>query len=257
MSDIGFGKKFRFRQCCPLQYQAVDAGRLVFHLIQQTWRIGFQFETVGGLDQRDFLPGHDILCCDVLADDGKHFGSRQLLAFPLLDLLVGGIFGWLLVTEFRDKSRRLVDMPVQTCVGFQLVHILGELVLELLQLFLVYPVGFTHQVKTQTMLHITGLHDALFQFLHRDKLVGIVGLHPYMPGMPQEYHDLRVEVIHADRCESMGCEPALPDKGKLIVDARYPAFLPELALHERRRDDNHQDARRIEQGIGLIHVILL
>ena len=46
LSDVGFGKKFRFRQCCPLQYQAVDAGRLVFHLIQQTWRIGFQFETV-------------------------------------------------------------------------------------------------------------------------------------------------------------------------------------------------------------------
>ena len=71
-------------------------------------------------------------------------------------------------------------MLVEFLVSFQLIHILGELVLEVLQLLLVYAVGLTHKVKTQAMLHLTGSLHTLLEFCHRDKLFGIVGIHLYM-----------------------------------------------------------------------------
>ena len=71
-------------------------------------------------------------------------------------------------------------MLVESCVSLQLIHILGELVLEVLQLLLVYAVGLTHKVKTQAMLHLTGSLHTLLEFCHRDKLLGIVGIHLYM-----------------------------------------------------------------------------
>ena len=95
-------------------------------------------------------------------------------------MLVGGILRWLLVTEFGNECHCLVDMLVESCVSLQLVHILGELVLEVLQLLLVYAVGLTHKVKTQAELHLTGILHTLFEFCHRDELLGIVGIHLYM-----------------------------------------------------------------------------
>ena len=52
-------------------------------------------------------------------------------------------------------------MLVQFGVGFQLVHILGEFVLEHLQFLLVNPVGLAHQVETYFVFHLPCLADAL------------------------------------------------------------------------------------------------
>ena len=152
----------------------------MFHLVKQAWCILLELEAVGGLYQCHLLAWNDILRGDILAYGGQHFGSCQLLAFPLLHLLVGGILRWLLVTEFGNECHCLVDMLVESCVSLQLVHILGELVLEVLQLLLVYAVGLTHKVKTQAVLHLTGSLHSLLEFCHRYKLLGIVGIHLYM-----------------------------------------------------------------------------
>ena len=106
--------------------------------------------------------------------------SKDRLVVMDLHLLVGGILRWLLVTEFGNECHCLVDMLVESCVSLQLVHILGELVLEVLQLLLVYAVGLTHKVKTQAVLHLTGSLHSLLEFCHRYKLLGIVGIHLYM-----------------------------------------------------------------------------
>ena len=71
-------------------------------------------------------------------------------------------------------------MLVEPCVSLQLIHVLGELVLEVLQLLLVYAVGLSHKVKTQAVLHLAGFLHTLLEFCHRDKLLGIVGNHLYM-----------------------------------------------------------------------------
>ena len=71
-------------------------------------------------------------------------------------------------------------MLVESFMSLQLVHILGELVLEVFQLLLVYAVGLTHKVKTQAVLHLTGSLHTLLEFCHRDELIGIVGGHLYM-----------------------------------------------------------------------------
>ena len=152
----------------------------MFHLVEQSWCILFEFEAVGGLYQCDLLAWHDILRGDILAYGGQHFGGGQLLAFPLLHLLVGGIIGWFLVTELGNKCHSLVDMLVEFLVSLQLIHILGELVLEVLQLLLVYAVGLSHKVETQAVLHLTGFLHSLLEFSHRDKLLCIVGIHLYM-----------------------------------------------------------------------------
>ena len=152
----------------------------MFHLVKQSWCILFELEAVGGLYQCHLLAWNDILRGDILAYGGQHFGSGQFLAFPLLHLLVGGILRWFLVTEFGNECHCLVDMLVESCVSLQLVHILGELVLEVLQLLLVYAVGLTHEVKTQAVLHLTGTLHSLLEFCHRYKLLGIVGIHLYM-----------------------------------------------------------------------------
>ena len=55
-------------------------------------------------------------------------------------------------------------MLVQFGVGFQLVHVLGEFVLEYLQFLLVNPVGLAHQVEAYFVFHQSCLTDALFQF---------------------------------------------------------------------------------------------
>lgn len=117
----------------PVPILGRDTCRLVLHLIQQAGCVGFQFEAVGGLDQSDFLMGYYILIGNVLADDGKNLGSRQFLALPLLGLFSCRIVRRFLVTELGDKSRCLVDMFVQVCVGVQFVHILGKFVLEQFQ----------------------------------------------------------------------------------------------------------------------------
>ncbi len=152
----------------------------MFHLVKQSWCILLELEAVGGLYQCDLLAWNDILRGYILAYGGKHFGCGQLLAFPLLHLLVGGILRWLLVTELGNKSDSLVDMLVESCVSLQLIHILGELVLEVFQLLLVYAVGLSHKVKTQAVLHFAGALHTLLEFYHRDKLLGIVGIHLYM-----------------------------------------------------------------------------
>lgn len=152
----------------------------MFHLVKQSWCILFELEAVGGLCQCDLLAWHDILRGDILAYGGQHFGGGQFLAFPLLHLLVGGILWRLLVTELGNKSHSLVDMLVEFLVSLQLIHILGELVLKMFQLLLVYSVGLSHKVKTQTVLHLSGFLHTLLEFCHRDKLLGIVGSHLYM-----------------------------------------------------------------------------
>ena len=152
----------------------------MFHLVEQAWCILLELEAVGGLYQCHLLAWHDILRGDILAYGGQHFGSSQFLAFPLLHLLVGGILWWLLVTELGNKCHSLVDMLVEFLVSLQLIHILGELVLEVLQFLLVYAVGLTHKVKTQAVLHLAGFLHTLLEFCHRDKLLGIVGIHLYM-----------------------------------------------------------------------------
>ena len=149
----------------------------MLHLVEQSWCILLELEAVGGLYQCHLLAWHDILRGDILAYGGQHFGCGQLLAFPLLHLLVGGILWWFLVTELGNECHCLVDMLVKPCVSLQLIHILGELVLEVLQLLLVYAVGLTHKVKTQAVLHLAGFLHTLFEFCHRDKLLGIVGVH--------------------------------------------------------------------------------
>ena len=180
LSHILFGRYFGQRESAAIQYEVIDACRLMFHLVEQSWCILLEFETVGGLYQCHLLAWHDILRGDILAYGGKNFGSGQLFALPLLHLLVGGILRRLLVTELGNKSHSLVDMLVESCVSLQLVHILGELVLEVFQLLLVYAVGLTHKVKTQAVLHLAGFLHTLLEFCHRDKLLGIVGIHLYM-----------------------------------------------------------------------------
>ena len=180
LSQILLGCYLRHRQYGTIQYEVIDACRLMLHLVKQAWCILLELEAVGGLYQCHLLVWHDILRGDILAYGGKYLSGSELLAFPLLHLLVGGIIGWFLVTELGNKCHSLVDMLVEFLVSLQLVHILGELVLEVLQLLLVYAVGLTHKVKTQAVLHLTGFLHSLLEFSHRDKLLGIVGIHLYM-----------------------------------------------------------------------------
>ena len=170
----------RHRKSAAIQYKVVYCCRLMFYLVKQSWCILLQLEAVGGLYQSHLFAWHDILRGDILAYGSKHLCCGQLLAFPLLHLLIGGILWWLLVAKLGNKSHSLVDMLVESCVSLQLVHILGELVLKMFQLLLVYAVGLTHKVKTQAVLHLTGFLYSLLEFSHRDKLLGIVGIHLYM-----------------------------------------------------------------------------
>ena len=103
-------------------------------------------------------------------------------------------------------------MPVQLGVSFQLVHVLGEFVLEHLQLLLVNPVGLPHQVEAYFVFHQPCLADALFQLGHGDELFRIVGLHLDMQRLAQEYHHLRVEVMDSGGCESIGVQLYLTDE---------------------------------------------
>lgn len=93
-------------------------GRLVRYLIQQSRCILFQFESVGGLHQGHFLAWYNMLRGDIPADEAEYLARGQLVLLPLVYLFPGGIFRWLLVTEFRDQCLCLVDMPVQLGVSF-------------------------------------------------------------------------------------------------------------------------------------------
>ena len=152
----------------------------MLHLVKQSLCILLELEAVGGLYQCHLLAWNDILRGDILAYGGQHFCSGQLLAFPLLHLLVGGILWWFLVTELGNKCHSLVDMHVEFLVSLLLIHILGELVLEGFQLLLVFAVGLSHKGKTQAVLHLASALHTLLEFCHRDKLLGIVGIHLYM-----------------------------------------------------------------------------
>ncbi len=103
-------------------------------------------------------------------------------------------------------------MPVQLGVGFQLVHVLGEFVLEYLQFLLVNPVGLAHQVEAYFVFHQPCLADALFQLGHGDELFRIVGLHLDMQRLAQEHHHLRVEVMDSGGCEGIGIQLHLADE---------------------------------------------
>ena len=89
-------------------------------------------------------------------------------------------------------------------MGFQLVHVLGEFVLEYLQFLLVNPVGLAHQVEAYFVLHQPCLADALFQFRHGDELFRVVGLHLDMQRLAQEHHYFRVEVVDSRGSEGIG-----------------------------------------------------
>ena len=113
---------------------------------------------------------------------------------------------------FSGGFFRFVYVFVQLGVGFQLVHVLGEFVLEHLQLLLVNPVGLPHQVEAYFVFHQPCLADALFQLGHGDELFRIVGLHLDMQRLAQEYHHLRVEVMDSGGCESIGVQLYLTDE---------------------------------------------
>ena len=127
-------------------------------------------------------------------------------------LFPGGIFRRFLVTELRDQCFRFVYVFVQLGVGFQLVHVLGEFVLEYLQFLLVNPVGLAHQVEAYFVLHQPCLADALFQFRHGDELFRVVGLHLDMQRLAQEHHYFRVEVVDSRGSEGIGIQLHLPDE---------------------------------------------
>ena len=250
-------RKFRHGQYGTFQDKVVDACRLVRYLIQQPWGVLFQFEPVGGFHQGDLLARYYILHGDIPADDTEHLTRGQLLLLPLLYLLLCGTFRRLLVAEFRDQRFRLVNVPVQLGVGFQLVHVLGELVLEHFQFLLVDPVGLAHQVEAQPVLHLPCLMDAIFQLSHGDELLRVVGLHFDMQRLAQEYHDFRMEVVYPDRGEGSRVQSCLADKGKVVVDIRDPGLFPELALHERAGYNDHQDACRVKHVVGFVQIIFL
>ena len=89
-------------------------------------------------------------------------------------------------------------MPVQFGVCLQLVHVLGESVLELFKFFLVYPVCLAHQVETEPVFHRPCLADTVLQFFRRYEFLRVVSQHLDMNRFAQEYHDFRVEVADSD-----------------------------------------------------------
>ena len=93
-------------------------------------------------------------------------------------------------------------MPVQHGMGFQLVHVFGEPVLELFQLFFVYMVALPHQLEAQPVFHFPHFGYAFLQLIHADKLFRVVRLHFNMEGTAEEYHDFCCEILHAHRRES-------------------------------------------------------
>lgn len=107
---------------------------------------------------------------------------------------------------------RLVDIPVQLGMGFQLVHVLGEPVFEYFQFLLVNAGGLTHQFEAYFVFHPPCLADALFQFVHGDELIRIVGLHLDMLRLAQEDHHLRVEIVDSGGGEGVGVQLHLPDE---------------------------------------------
>ena len=177
LAHVLFSRQFRYGKSGPSQHKVIDACCLVRYLVQQAGRVLLQLEPVGGLHQDHLLAWYDILRSDIPADDAEHLACGQFVLLPLVYLFACGIFGRLLVAELRDQCFRLVYVPVQFGVGFQLVHVLGELVLEHFQFLLGNPVGLAHQVKTQPMLHLPCLTDAFFQRGHGDELLRVVGPH--------------------------------------------------------------------------------
>ena len=134
-------------------------------------------------------------------DDAENLAGGQFLAFPFLYLFPGGIFRRFLVAEFGHQRLRLFDMPVQHGMGFQFVHVFGEPVLELFQLFFVYMVALPHQLEAQPVFHFPHFGYAFLQLIHADKLFRVVGLHFNMEGTAEEYHDFCCEILHAHRRE--------------------------------------------------------
>ena len=202
LPHVLFCDVFRHREFGPSEYEVVDACGLVRDLVKQTWGILLQLEAVGCLHQCHFLALHHVLRGDVPADDAENLAGGQLLAFPFLYLFPGGIFRRFLVAEFGHQRLRLFDMPVQHGMGFQLVHVFGEPVLELFQLFFVYMVALPHQLEAQPVFHFPHFGYAFLQLIHADKLFRVVGLHFNMEGTAEEYHDFCCEILHAHRRES-------------------------------------------------------
>ena len=201
LPHVLFRDGFRHREFGPSEYDVVDACGLVRDLVEQTRGILFQLEAVGCLHQCHFLARHHVLRGDVPADDAENLAGGQLLAFPFLYLFPGGIFRRFLVAEFGHQRLRLFDMPVQHGMGFQLVHVFGEPVLELFQLFFVYMVALPHQLEAQPVFHFPHFGYAFLQLIHADKLFRVVGLHFNMEGTAEEYHDFCCEILHAHRRE--------------------------------------------------------
>ena len=79
--------------------------------------------------------------------------------------------------------QRMPDIPFyvqyEMCIrdSLQLVHVLGESVLELFKFFLVYPVCLAHQVETEPVFHRPCLADTVLQFFRRYEFLRVVSLH--------------------------------------------------------------------------------
>ena len=90
-----------------------------------------QFEAVGGLYQRHFLTGNDILAADIPPQDAQHFIVSQPPAFPRFVLLHRTFLGRTLIPELGDQRNRFVVMFLQCLVGLDLIEVFFQPVLEL------------------------------------------------------------------------------------------------------------------------------
>ena len=257
LASVLVGGVRRHRQLGPSRYQIDDARRTMFDLIQQSRSIGFELEAVCSFYQRHLLARHDVLAGNVTTDRSEYFCRRQFVSFPLLILFVGAAFGRPLIAELGHQRFVFRQMLPQPGVRFKLVEVLREPILECLRFLLVEAVCLAQQVEPLRLFHLPNLGDASAQHFRIDEIVVPIGLHFDMFGLSKKDHDLRGESFDTDRGEGVLGQEHLSDERKLRIDACDAGLLPELALQERARHDEHQYPRRIQYRISFVHVILL
>ena len=134
---------------------------------------------------------------------------------------------------------------------------MGEPILEPFKLFAAYGVSLLHKRQFEPGFHRPCVSYALVQFFRAHKIVSVVRLHVNVSGVTQENHYLGTEIANTERCEGVRVKQGLSYERELRVYGPDLRFLPELALQERSRDNQHQYPGRVQCLVCLVYIIYL
>ena len=146
-------------------------------------------------------------------------------------------------------------MSVQSLVGFQLEHVFGKQILEPFKFLTAYGIGLLHERQLESGFHRPCVSYALFQFFRAHKIVSVVRLHVNVSGVTQENHYLGAEIADSERCEGVRVKQGLSYERELPVYGPDLRFLSELALEERRGDNQHKYPGRIQRIVCFVDII--